>query len=184
MKIKSESEIIQTIDEALTPVEDEEMRERILQWAYAKFGKHKLISPTVETPTKKVPTKSKRSNGKGKSPKKTGLSILKDLNLTPSNDISLKDFAEQKKPSNQSQKCLISVYYLQNKLSIDSISTNHVYTCFKNLGWRIPANLNNALQFTASTEGWLDTSSMVKISVTTIGENFVEHDMPSKLKIS
>jgi hypothetical protein len=44
--------------------------------------------------------------------------------------------------------------------------------------WRVPADLANTLQYTASKDGWLDTKKMDDIKVTTIGENVVEHDLP------
>ena len=59
-----------------------------------------------------------------------------------------------------------------------------MFTCYKNAKWRLPADLDNTLRYTACDKGWLDTSSMMDIKLTPEGENFVEFDLPQKSKDS
>lgn len=118
-----------------------------------------------------------KSQGKVKSP----LTIVKDLNLKPKDKKSFDDFVAAKQPNSHQERCLVSVYYLKNDLAIDKVTVGHVNTCFKHVNWRRPSDLNQKLR-SAGHHGWLDTSDSQDISVTTVGENYVEHDLPKKTK--
>jgi hypothetical protein len=182
----SEADVIKSIDEQLTAIDDPAARQRILRWAAEKFASNTLLttappisaaSATQSTPAKSGKRKTKKV---GKTSTAGSLSIVKDLNLKPSGKKSFSDFVSAKQPSSNAEKCLVAVHYLTNVLGVKA-GANHVFTCFKVQGWRVPANLPNALQWTASQPGWLDTRNMSDIKVTTHGDNHVEHDMPKKI---
>jgi hypothetical protein len=123
------------------------------------------------------------SEGKGTKPaagrrKATALSIDKDLNLRPAGVEPFAEFVASKgSPSANAEKLLVTVYWLEKVAEVESVSTNQVYTAFKNVAWKVPSDLRNALQQVASKKGWLVTTDMDDLSVTIAGENHVEHDM-------
>jgi hypothetical protein len=180
-----EIDVLRAVDEALSGLSDKAARERVLRWAWAKHTSKdaapvegNLASGLVD---RKKTSPKKRASGKKIQPKAKGrstASIVKDVNLEPKGKESLDAFAGSKKPGSNQEKCVVCVYYLRQELGLAEVSANHVYTCFKHMKWRIPANLPNTLQYTASKDGWLDTSNMGDIKITTIGENLVEHDLP------
>lgn len=120
-------------------------------------------------------SESKARNGKGKHTP----SIVKELNLRPSGARTFAEFAEEKAPPTLDAKNVVAVYYLVKDLNLEVVTIDHVYTCYKDRSWRLPANLANSLQVTASRAGWLDTKDMQNIRLTIPGENVVEFDLPA-----
>jgi hypothetical protein len=115
---------------------------------------------------------------KSRQPKKETLSIVKDLNLAGQGDKpSLKGFFSKYTPSNNFERNLIFAYYLQNIAKVTPITSNHIFTCYRNTNVRIPGALIQILRDTASKRGWLDTSSLDNISLTTQGINHIEYEM-------
>lgn len=184
----SEIDALKTIDEALFGLTDADARNRVLEWAWKKFSSH--LAPPIDKDTK-VPPSGKRKKlarkasgpkgkGKTKAKAKPSLSLVKDLNLKPEGKKSLDEFSDIRKPNSHYEKSTVAAYYLKHELDLPAITESHVYTCFKHMKWRVPANLSNTLAYTASHFGWLDTSNLQDIKVTTMGENLVEHDLPKK----
>lgn len=188
----SEIDALRMVDEALEGLDDA-ARDRVLRWALAKYSPNlatdRVVVGAPATAAKAgasgptTPPASAASKVKAATktrPKTTAPSIVRDLNLQPNGKKSFRDFAESKKPATNGHRGVVAVYYLRHELGIDPISSDHVYTCFKDAGWRVPADLPNALQVIASVKGWLDTKSMKDIKLSTLGENLVEHDLPPK----
>lgn len=182
-----EIDALKSIDGALSGLEDPEARNRVLAWAWEKFSSKP--SPTInevedqsEIPGRVKKTKKRGSGTKGKAKikAKPSLAIAKDLNLKPKGKKSLDEFAETKKPNSHNEKGTVAAYYLKHVLALSAITESHIFTCFKHMKWRVPTNLSNTLAYTASQYGWLDTSNLQDIKMTTIGENLVEHDLPKK----
>ncbi len=179
----TELDVMKSIDEALSGITDPATRDRILKWVWAKFSPIRQVAPEdgkIDVSRKERIPKKKTSKKTTKG--KSSLTIVKDLNLRPSGKKSLEEFVKAKSPSSDRQKCVVCVYYVLNELKQGPVSTDHVYTCFKSLNWRIPSSLENVLQWVASQKGWLDTYKMSDIKLTTHGENLVEHDLPPKNK--
>jgi hypothetical protein len=172
----TEIEAITTIDNTLSKLEDPSTRDRILNWAWEKFYSKTSKPNTLPGVSHESPSEKKR--GGKKKWVKSQPSIVKDINLRPDGKKSLKDFAGEKNPKTHMEKCALSVYYLSRVLDITEISINHIYTCYKQMGWKLP-DLYNVIALTASRKGWIDTSNMNAISITTIGKNLIEHDLPS-----
>jgi hypothetical protein len=115
---------------------------------------------------------------KSRQPKKETLSIVKDLNLAKQGEKpSLKDFCSQYTPSNNFERNLIFVYYLQNIAKEPAITTDHIFSCYRYVGIKIPRAFRQSLWDTASQKGWINTSSLEDIKLATQGINFIEHDM-------
>ena len=175
----SEINAIQTIDHALQGL-DEASRARVLRWAWNKYVNGS--SPEAEAPAvRPKPSKRKnRSKGSQRPIKRTRLTIVKSLNLRPKGKKSFSDFVTEKKPADNQQRCTAAVYYLKNFVGQTTVTQSDVYTCFKEVSWRIPANLDNTLRLVAHRKGWLDTADTADIKLTARGENLIEHDLPPK----
>jgi hypothetical protein len=182
----SEIDALKAVDTALSGVDDPTARERVLSWAWKKFVSTHTPATADETgasehlakKTKKKVISSSKAKGKAKNKVKAPLTMERDLNLKPKGKKSLDDFVNEKKPNSIYEKCTVVAYYLKHVLAIPAVSANHIYTCFKHMKWRTPANLLNSLAYTASHYGWLDTHDRNQINVSTMGENLIEHDLP------
>jgi len=179
MSTISEIEAIKKLDEVLCQVEDTAARDRILRWAWGKYASQtapdarEIADSGTKTKARKRGRKSKKAGRATASP-----TIVRDLNLRPEGKTSFRVYAEEKAPKSHEERCVIAVYYLKHELGLEAVSVDHVYTCYKDANWRIPANLSNRLSVTAHRQGWLDTSDRTSIAVTTQGENLVQHDLP------
>lgn len=185
----SEVKAIEAVDNALGALDAEE-RARVLGWAQLKYGAPAQIIPTAHQPAPAKPVAEStplRSGGtstaKAKTSKKskTVISMDKNLNLSPSGKASAVQFATEKAPTSVMQKCVVAVYYLRDVIGMEKVTAQAVFTFFKHLNWPLPADLKNTLQ-QAGTAGWLDTADSQDIELTSLGENLVEHDLPSKGK--
>jgi len=122
------------------------------------------------------PKSAQRKKSKRKPPT---MSLVKELNLRPEGKPSLRDFHAEKSPKTQEQMIAIAVYYVCKTLELKDVTANHVFTCFKDVGYRVPRDLPQIIRNTASRKGWIDPSDSSSIAITTQGENLVEHDLPS-----
>jgi hypothetical protein len=171
------------VAKALDTVKEKDTQKRILTWAW---GKYVGDTPESVTEQKNYSRKSSRKKSKKKSSKKVTrpkkkatFSIVKDLNLKPSGKDSFNDFVDVKNPTSMVGKITVAVYYLSQVVGIDQISVDHVYTCFKWMNWKLPAQFVNMIH-QAGAKGWLDTSDRDNIVLTTLGENLVEHELRAK----
>ena len=116
--------------------------------------------------------------GKHRQLKKEALSIVKDLDLAEQGyKPSLKDFFSKYTPRNNFERNLIFVYYLQNIANESAITTDHIFTCYRHVSVKLPRAFKQSLWDTASQKGWIDTSSLEDIKVTTHGMNYIEHEI-------
>ena len=131
--------------------------------------------PAEYEPSGKSPSRSKSR------PKKTpSYSLVKELNLRPTDKDSLRDFYKEKKPTDQQQMVTVVLYYLHRVLETEKISTNHIYTGLKDVEARVPPDINQILRNTASRRGWVDSGDSDDLKMTVTGDNFVEQDLPAK----
>lgn len=121
-------------------------------------------------------TKSKAKKKNTKAPQ-----LLKDLNLRGSNgEKGLGEFVAEKKPVTNFERSTVFIYFLENKLHLTDITIDHVFSCYKDLGARVPGNLQqNLADISSSKIGYINTKDG-KYSLTVKGSNFVEHDLPKK----
>lgn len=143
-------------------------------------------SPAPKSTAPKLPKKKAgtpdSTKKRTKKRKASGPTLVKDLDLRPKTGTTWKDFSGAKAPRNYNEKSTVAIYYLIKTAKVAAVTTDHVYTAYKDAGWKVPANLPNHLQSVASTKAWIDTSSMADIKLTIAGENFVEHDLPKQPK--
>lgn len=143
----------------------------------------RIINGTSDTTTSqdiegRSPGKGKKS--KSKSSPKNPLSLVNTLNLNPPEGKSLKTFFGEFSSKTFLEKNLLFVYYVERELKIDNIGQNHIYTCYKNVGEKVPGNLYQSLVDTKNLKGWIESKDINNLKITIAGENYVEHDFPKK----
>ena len=106
-----------------------------------------------------------------------------DLNLSGTDDIpSLKDFYKEKKPAFAQECNAVFVYYLTKILKIGKVGIDHVYTCYRAVGAKVPGRLYQSLIDTQNRKTTIITRDIKDIGISTIGENFVEQELPQSQK--
>lgn len=106
---------------------------------------------------------------------KESYGIIKNLDLNQPS--SLRDFYQKKKTSSAQEKNAVFVYYLAKIANIKNINLNHIYSCYKEVGEKMPGALKQSLADTSSKKGWIDTASMSDIKITIKGEGLVEREL-------
>lgn len=92
----------------------------------------------------------------------------------------LKTFYKEKSPRNGFERNAVYVYFLQVKRGVSHIGVNHIYTCHKLTDVPVPKALKQSLFDTAFKKNTLNTSDIENVTITTLGENLVEHTLPVK----
>ncbi len=110
--------------------------------------------------------------------KSTSFSLVASLNLNPQAQKSLKSFFSEFITKTFLDKNLLFIYYMERILKITDIGINHVYTCYKNVGEKVPGNLYQSLVDTKNLKGWIESKDINNLKITIAGENHVEHDYP------
>jgi len=121
---------------------------------------------------------AKKKNGKSPS----GPTLVKDLNLRPSDKESLKDFYAEKAPGSNIEKNVVFVYYLEKILEITGITINHILTCYGEINLPIPINLRQSIVDTSSTRYGYLNGIMKDLKISVKGGNFVQFDLPRAQK--
>ncbi len=181
---------MQSIAEAVNQFKSEVVQQQaftlLMQAAGVEHGKTVSEEPTLDA--KQITSSMEdavRPVNRKPAPKREKLnankpSLISDLNLRPQNTVSLRDFVAEKTPKTNEEHFAVFVYYLQHKLNISGINQNHIYTGFKELNIKVPIDINDGLYKCAHRKGWIDASDTSNITITTRGENFVEHDLPKQ----
>lgn len=95
-----------------------------------------------------------------------------DLDLT-SGATPLKTFLEQKKLVGDNKRYLAIAYWLKKNLNINQIDMNHAYTCYRFMGWNVPADASSPLR-AMKTQGWMTKGTdKGAYAINHIGENVV-----------
>src|SRR5262245_39152839 len=125
----------------------------------------------------------KATDGTGAAKKSPGrrsagasFTVLKELNLHPKGKLALKDFAAECKPTSMNEKCLIAVYWCEHEAGETPVTHDHIFTCFRHMGWPLPGNLGNKVSQTGSM-GWLNSTTRDNVTVGPNGINHVEQVM-------
>jgi hypothetical protein len=141
------------------------------------------LYPPPPAKTKKEHNSSESNSRKRKAPTGSKIPIfVKDLDfLGKGKGSSLKEFiASYIKPNSAMEWNLLFVYYLQKIMIISPFGIDHIYTCYKYLSVKPPNNLYQSLKDTARTKGSINAETIDAITVTMVGENLVDHEMPRK----
>jgi len=104
------------------------------------------------------------------------LKVITDLNLRPKGKISLKDFAAKYMIKSGEELSLLIIYYLKEELK-ETVTVNHIYSCYKELGNKIPQYFKQTLTNQKNRKNWIDVDDWNDIKYTTPGMNYMEHDI-------
>lgn len=174
---ESDEDTVDAVRDARSAEDGAESEQKSSKPAAKKATAKKSASksqPSGSAATKKSPSKSRGSKSSEPTPK-----ILADIDLHPKGGKSFKDFVNDKAPESNFEKILVAVYYLQNEGGVTGITVDHVWTCFKNAGWRTPAMPRDYIRQTANKKGWLDlTGGPDDIKVSIAGDNYILHELP------
>ncbi|MCB0163744.1 MAG: hypothetical protein KDI79_05930, partial [Anaerolineae bacterium] len=109
--------------------------------------------------------------------------LVESLNLGAANGRpSLVEFMDTKVPITNEERNLVFLHYLQHLLKLNSISIDHLYTCYKAAKIRVPLNIENSLQITANQRHWIKIAKNGTLTVTPAGKLYVENQLPKKIK--
>ena len=109
--------------------------------------------------------------------------LVPDLNLSGTENIpSLKNFYKEKNPTSALECNPVFIYYLKTLLKIEKVGLGHVYTCYKAVGAKVPGRLYQSLVDTQNRKASIITKDIKDIGISTIGENFVEQELPKSRK--
>ena len=75
------------------------------------------------------------------------------------------------------ERNLIFTYYLKQVIGVDKVNLDHIFTCYRNVGQKIPKALEQSMRDTAKDRGWVDIDDLESIDVPVGGINHIEHDM-------
>lgn len=175
-------------DESAVKEEFKEIRTHGLDKILGNIGnplhETKLDEGTPKEKISIISTPDSEPNQKAKSPpvrksvKATVKSskLVNSLNLKPSDKESLKEFYSKYVIKSGFENNVIFIYYLEKTLSQSNIGVDHIYTCYKDVGQKVPGNLRQNIIDTKRNKGWIETDNMDDLRLTQIGENYVEHD--------
>lgn len=129
--------------------------------------------------------KPSAENGNAKPRRAAGASqpkIVKELDLRPKGKMSFADFVKAKNPRSNHDKHAVTIYYLSNEAGLSTVSSDDVFTAWRDAGWKLPPDFLNSLRLTASKKRFLDTSNSEALQLLNTGVNRVEHDLPVQKK--
>lgn len=122
-------------------------------------------------------TEGRRTRGeRQKVDRNSNLLLVPDLDLIPDGKKALKAFLAEKGPKTAEEHVLAFVQYMSETLGLPTITAGHVFSCFKRMGTKIPADLPQTIRNIVRKKGWLTTDGE-SIRVATAGSNHVLHEM-------
>ena len=172
----SEFEVLRHVAELLDSLNDEAAAQRVVRWSWDKYVGSGFVPLGARVAGETGPRLKKKRKAMAPRKKET-IGLVKDLNVKPADRQTLAEFVSEKNPQSVTEKSVVCVYYLSRIAEIDGVSLDHIYTAFKALSWRLPKDLRNMVH-QAGSKGWLETKDRNDITVTIMGENHVEHDLP------
>ena len=115
------------------------------------------------------------SNGKPKKKRAPRApKFLSDLDLTTAS-VKLEDFLQEKGPADMMGKYAAIAFWFKEYFSIDEISSDHIFTAFKHLGWQsqMPDEPVQAFRNAKSLKNWFDKGSKGAYKINWNGINAV-----------
>lgn len=124
----------------------------------------------------KSPSTANNSGAKAKS--KKAPELLKNLDLSGDGDKpSLKDFYARYDHRSNYERNLIFTYYLKEELDTEKVTLDHIFTCYRSVGQKLPKALEQGMRDTAKDKAWVDIDNLDDIKVPVAGMNHIEHDL-------
>ena len=122
---------------------------------------------------------AKRKRGQGpKVDRNAGIEMVSHLDFVPEGKAPLKTFFNSKSPGNDMEQVLVLSYYLQHTMGLNEFGPGHVLTAFRHVLKPVPADLKGTIRNMKKTKAWLTFGDIERIRMSTVGDNFVEHELP------
>lgn len=131
-------------------------------------------------PKRKVSAKKRGNGGNGDD---AGPSISPDSPKLDKNlDLSaLQAFYDRYEATNNPQKILVFLKFMNDELGIDNPNTDQFYTCFEKVNARVPKVFSQAFRDASGRNfGFIDYNSATDIKITTVGNNYFKFDLKKK----
>ena len=98
-----------------------------------------------------------------------------DLDLK-GDTISLKDFCEKKNVGdNDSKRYLAIAVWLKDQLKITEVTADHIYTCYRHMGWHPPKDIGSPLRSMKRKSGYFAKGNAVgAYAVNHVGESALD----------
>lgn len=98
----------------------------------------------------------------------TSPKFLGDLDLD-SGDTSFKAFAERIEPTSHNDRYLTAAAWFQRYRGVESISVDHVYTCYQKMGWQSQKDVGQPFRVLKKTKSYFEHPSKGLWKITHIG---------------
>lgn len=121
-----------------------------------------------DEPAEVKPTRTSNAPRKYYSPK-----VLNELNLQ-GGSTPFKEFCAQKNPVADSKKYLVILSWLKESLGIESIDADHIYTCFRSMGWNPPKDVGGPLRALKKGGYVMSGKERGSYAITHIGQGVVD----------
>jgi len=127
---------------------------------------------------------SKRKTSNGVSSRKSAINQPKMLpDLIAKNRIGeLKAFYETKSPDSHVETYAVLAYWLKENVNITEVGIDEIWTLYRVLVQKAPQVLIQTFRDAKSKKSYFESSKDGKYYITSIGETFVEHDLPRTKK--
>lgn len=100
---------------------------------------------------------------------------LGDIDFYPTGKDSLKVYYAKFDAKSDFEKVLVFVSYFADVSKTEGVTYDHIYSCFDELGLKIPINVPQTVRNLASTKKWVNTTDSKNIVITTAGKNKLRH---------
>lgn len=152
------------------------------RYKLTRTGTSYVSDYTKNNDNRKVKKKVSAGTTKKTAVSKEAYQMNKELDLCPKDKESFRNFYEKKQPATNIEFNAVAVYYMEKILNKEEITIGDVYTCYKNVDKKVPGALKQSLADTSSSRyGYIATENNC-YTIPVVGENFVEHDLPKKIK--
>lgn len=79
--------------------------------------------------------------------------IVNDLDLV-GGVVSLKAYCDDKKPTTEARRYLVIAAWLKEYRNITDVSADHIYTCFRHMGWHPSKDVSAPFRAMKAKNGW------------------------------
>lgn len=80
--------------------------------------------------------------------------VLKDFELTDGRDVSFEAFANEKAQTADTKRYLMIAAWCHDHADTPQVTADHVYTCYRSMGWTLDAKNPNQPFFDLQRNGW------------------------------
>ena len=132
---------------------------------------------------RRAATRKRGNGGNGGNGDEAGPTVSPDSPKLDKNlDLSaLPAFYDQYEVTNNPQKILIFLKFMNDTIGIESPNTDQFYTCFEKVNARIPKVFSQAFRDASGRNfGYIDYNSATDIKITTVGSNYFKFDLKKK----